>query len=247
LQLTILGTSGAYPRAGGACSGYLIEDGNIRLLIDCGTGVLSNLQQHIPPRDVTHIIISHLHADHFLDLFPFRYVLWRLGQGRPLLYLPPGGAEALLRISSIFDPAPTFFSDFFQVAEYDPEVTLQVEDLVIQFAQVKHYIPSYAMAIKGSRKIVYSADSGPCNELEELAKDADIFLCESARCESDDDSSWGHLSPQEAAEMARRARVRKLVLTHFWPECDYSRGLKMARDAFGGGVEVAEEHHTYIV
>lgn len=247
MRLTVLGTSGAYPGVGGACSGYLIREGDTTLLVDCGTGVFSNLQQHVAPWDVTHVVISHLHADHFLDLFPFRYALWRLGWGRPNLYLPPGGEEGLLKVSSVFDPSPAFFADHFEVAEYGPGIRLQVGDLNIEFAAVKHFIPSYAVAVIGERKLVYSADTGPCEALEEVARGADLFLCEASRCEHNDDASWGHLSPQEACEIAKRAGVKKLLLTHFWPECDYSRSLKLAAGVFGAEVEVAEEHRTYVV
>jgi len=247
LRLTVLGTSGAYPRVGGACSGYLIREGNTALLVDCGTGVFSNLQQHVAPWDVSDVVISHLHADHFLDLVPFRYALWRLQRGRPNLYLPPGGTEGLLRVSSVFDASPTFFSDCFEIAEYDPGARLQVGDLHVEFAVVKHFIPSYAVAVMGERKLAYSADSGPCEALEELAKEADLFLCEASRCECNDETSWGHLSAQEAAEIARRAGVKKLLLTHFWPECDYSGSVKLAAGVFGTEVEVAEEHRTYVV
>lgn len=217
----------------------------MRLLLDCGTGVFSNLQQHVPPWDVTHIVISHLHADHFLDLVPFRYALWRLERGRPNLYLPPGGEEALLKLTSIFDPSPSFFSDYFAIAEYQPGERITVGDLEVECVPVKHYIPGHAIGVIGERKLVYSGDSGPCEELEELARDADLFLCEAARCEFDGDASWGHMSPRQAAEMAKQAGVKRLLLTHFWPECNYAQGLSTAGDVFGADIEVAQEHQVY--
>lgn len=248
MQLTILGCSAAYPRSGGACSGYLVEEGATKLLVDCGNGVLSNLQRVVALRDVTHIVISHLHADHFLDLIPYRYALSRPVHQtlHPRLYLPPGGIEGLLKAVSSFNTSPTFFSDLFWIKEYDPGAALKVGDLSIEFTPVKHFITSYAMAISGSKRMVYSADSGFCNELAELAQGADLFLCEATRCEAEDDD-WGHLSAAEASELATRAKVKRLILTHFWPDCDYSQNIEQARAAFGKAVEVAEELRTYIL
>jgi ribonuclease BN (tRNA processing enzyme) len=246
MKLTVLGSSAAYPRAGGACSGYLVEEGKTKLLVDCGTGVLSNLQKIFALNDVGHIVISHLHADHCFDLIPYRYALWRAARKdfRPYLYLPPGGGKALLKTVSAFNTSLTFFSDFFEVKEYDPKAKLKVGDLNIKFATVKHYIDSHAMAISGSKKMVYSADSGFCEELAELARDADLFLCEATRCDPSD-ADWGHLAAVEVGELAKKAKARRLMLTHFWPECDYAKSIKQAEAAFGKPAEIAEELHTY--
>ncbi len=248
MRLKILGSSAAYPKSGGACSGYLVEEGKTKLLIDCGTGVLSNLQKVVALRAVEHIVISHLHADHCFDLIPYRYALWRtFNKGfRPRLYLPPGGAKALLKTVSLFNTSLTFFSDFFEVREYKPKTTLIAGDVSIRFMLVKHYVDSHAMAIVGDRKIAYSGDSGFCDELVELARDADLFLCEATRCDPSD-ADWGHLAASEVGELAKKAGAKRLMPTHFWPECDYaiSISIKQAEEAFGKPVEIAEELRTY--
>lgn len=248
MQLTVLGSSAAYPRPGGACSGHLIEEGNVKLLVDCGTGVLSNLQKAVSLKDVNYIIISHPHADHCFDLIPYRYALMRplYRTLHPHLYLPPGGQEALLTIVSGFGASRTFFTDFFRVEEYDPKAMLKLGDLSIEFASVKHYIESYAMAISGSKRLVYSADSGLCDELAKLAHGADLFLCEATRGDPDD-AEWGHLEGREVGLLSRKAKVKRLLLTHFWPDHDYSLNIKEAEAAFGKPVEVAKELSTYVL
>jgi ribonuclease BN (tRNA processing enzyme) len=248
LQLTILGSSAAYPRAGGACSGYLVEEGKTKLLVDCGTGVLSNLQKVVALKDVKHIVLSHFHADHCFDVIPYRYALMRpLNKAlHPHLYLPPGGNEALLKIVSAFNTSPTFFSAYFQVEEYNPEAGLKLGNLSIEFSSVKHYIESYAMAISGSKRLVYSADSGPCDELAKLAMGADLFLCEATRGEHDE-AEWGHLAGGEVGALSRKAKVKRLLLTHFWPDHDYTPNIREAEAAFGKPVEVAEELRTYVL
>jgi len=152
----------------------------------------------------------------------------------------------LLKLVSAFNALPTFFSDFFLVKEYDPSATLRLGDLSIEFASVKHYIEDYAMAISGSKRMVYSADSGLCDELEALARDADLFLCEATRCDHHD-ADWGHLSAGEVGVLSKKARVKRLMLTHFWPDCDYSLDIRQAEAAFGKAVEVAKELRPYIL
>ncbi len=121
---------------------------------------------------------------------------------------------------------------------------MKAGDLSVKFATVKHYIDSHAMAITGSKKIVFSADSGMCDELAELARDADLFLSEATRCDPAD-ADWGHMAAVEVGELAQKARAKRLMLTHFWPDCDYAKSIKQAEVAFGKPVEIAEELRTY--
>ena len=248
MKLTVLGTSSAYPSPSTACTGYLVEEGTTKLLIDCGTGVLSNLLKVVALTDITNIVISHLHPDHFFDLIPYRHAMVRPvnSNHRPRLYLPPQGIEKLLDLIFMFDSSPISFSEFFELDEYDPASSLKLGDLSIEFALVKHYIPCYAMVITDNQRVVYSADSGLCDELAALAQGADLFLCEATRCETDD-SEWGHLSADEAASLAKRVKVKRLVLTHFWPDCDYSQNIEQARAIFGEDLEIAVELRTYNV
>ncbi len=246
MKLTVLGMSSAYPGPGTACSGYLIEEGSTKLLIDCGTGVLSNLLKVVALTDIMNIVISHLHPDHFFDLIPYRHAMVRPTNNnhRPRLYLPPQGIEKLLDLISMFDSSPISFSEFFELEEYDPSSLLKLGDLSMKFASVKHYIPCYAMVINGNRRVVYSADSGVCDELAAIAQGADLFLCEATRCETDN-AEWGHLSADEAASLAKRVKVKRLVLTHFRPDCDYSQDLEQARTTFGEALEIATEFNIY--
>ena len=76
MRLTILGASPACQNPGGACSGYLLEQDGAVVLIDCGSGVFGRLQQYVRPEQVRAVIISHMHADHTLDLVQYRYYLF---------------------------------------------------------------------------------------------------------------------------------------------------------------------------
>lgn len=169
MKLTILGNAGPYPGPGGACSGYLVEDNHLKILLDCGTGALANLQKHVSIAELSHIIISHMHADHFLDLIPLRYYLALGVKGhRIALHLPPGGATTLLSVVSFLND-PGFFSAYFDVKEYSPD-GLNIPGIKIEVARVPHYVPSYAIALIKDRKLTYSADCAPSDALVALAE-----------------------------------------------------------------------------
>ena len=248
MQLTVLGCSAAYPGPGGACSGYLVQDGQTNLLIDCGTGVLSNFQKAGSLQKIDSIIISHFHADHFFDLIPYRYALTRriYKDVHPALYLPPGGRRTLLKAVSSFNKSTTFFSDYFQIEEYDPVASITIGKLKVEFAPVKHYLPTYAVSISGKKKLVYSADSGICEELADIARGADLFLCEATRY-ADGDGEWGHLRASEAVKLAKDANAQRLILTHFWPDHGYSKELELAKRSFGNGMEIATILSAYAI
>lgn len=229
------------------------EEGETKLLLDCGPGVLGQLQRHVHYRQLSAVVITHLHPDHFFDLVPFRYGLKygpHEGEPRPPhLYLPPGGTHILLEVMRPLDPSPTFFSELFQVSEFDPQAELRVGGLRLRFAPVRHYTPTYAVAVFGDGgKVAFSSDTGPCEELVALAQGADLFLCEATlltRSESWGD--WGHMSAGEAGEAAQRAGVRRLVLTHTWDGHDKARLVEEARKVYDGPVEVAVEGMVYEV
>lgn len=246
MKITVLGSSAAYPGGGQACSGFLIEEGSLHLLLDCGTGVLSNLQRHLRLDAVSAIIISHMHADHFFDLIPYRYALRygleRLPDPRLPLWVPPGGREVMERVVAPFAENDRFFTDVFKIGEYDPTAPLPVGDFQVAFAAVHHYIPSYAVSVRGYRKIVYTSDTSACPELLPLAHGADLLLANVGRClEPDRETLWGHLRPAEAGALAREAGAQKLILSHFWPGCDREKSRERAAGEFAGPVLLAEE------
>ncbi|MCL4458479.1 MAG: MBL fold metallo-hydrolase [Chloroflexi bacterium] len=253
MRVTILGSSPAWTNAGGACSGYLLEQGETRLLLDCGNGVCGNLSKHIAYDAISAIIVSHMHPDHFLDLIPYRYALvYGLGhrlERRPYLYLPPGGQMVLEHIVAAFAEAADFLSSVFEVQEYDPLEPLCVGELIIRFMPVRHFIPTFGMTVMGDKTIAYSSDSGPSEALVSLAKDADLFLCEATlRQAAEEGPERGHLSPVEAGTIARRAAVKMLVLTHIGREAtDLQKCLEEVKQIYGGNVALAREGDTYIL
>lgn len=250
MKVTVLGTSAAYPGPGQACSGFLIQQANTNLLVDCGTGVLSNLQKFLELWKVSDIVISHMHADHFIDLIPYRYALRfgpENGHGvRPRLHVPRGGTETLKQVVAPFSESEGFFDEVFETSEYDPRAQITAGNLNLAFALVNHYVPSFAISIMGTHKVAYTSDTGPCPAVLEVAQNADILIANVGRClDPDRDSLWGHLRPSDAGKLARDAGAKRLLLSHFWPGCKQPAGLDQAVREFGRTTELAEECRTY--
>ncbi len=252
MNITFLGSSAAYPGPGEACSGFLVQQDQTNLLVDCGTGVLSNLQRFLDLRHVTDIVISHMHADHFFDLIPYRYAL-RYGfvasqNPKPALHLPPGGIDVLRQVTAPFAESPAFFEEAFKVSEYSTERPLHLSKLDLRFVPVRHYIPCYAMSIVGDKRVSYTADSGPCHQLTDVAGNADLLICNIGKAGQEmNPSLWGHMGPDEAGALARHARVGRLMISHMWPGYEHRLGLSEARRAFGGTVELAEPGRPFAV
>ncbi len=252
MKLTVIGAGAAVPRPGGACSGYLVEDGDTRILLDCGSGVYSRLQQVVDPFSLAAVFISHLHPDHFLDLIPFRYALrYALGSRPPeppQLWLPPGAIETLEKFAVSFGAAADFFAEVFALREYDPADRVQVGALVVSFQQVRHYVTSFGMRVGGERTLAYSADAAFGDEVVGLAAGADLFLCEATAQESTiEQVKGGHLSAAQAGELATRAGVPVLVLTHIWHELDPLVSLNEARATYAGRLDYAVEGRSYAI
>lgn len=260
LTLTILGCSPAAPNVGGACSGYLVRDGDTAVLMDCGSGVAGRIAQHVPPNRLTAVAISHLHPDHYFDLVPLYYVL-RFGPHRPPGYeprvpllVPPGGSEHVKRLTQLVAGSPTLLEDVFSMSDYAVDREFQLGSLRFTFHEVQHYVLSHAMRVVGAdgATFVFSSDVGPCEALVDAARRADLLMCESALLDPEHDEPdpvrRGHMSAAEAGAAARAAGARQLLLTHYRSGEAYdARHREGASAAFGAPVDLAREGQTYTV
>jgi len=252
IRLTVLGKSPSWQDRDGASSGYLVEAGATRLLIDCGSGVFAKLRRVDAYERVDAVVVSHIHADHVLDLVPFSYALThgpKLRDGAPVLHVPPGGGAALSAMCGAWG-SPTLIEDAFELREYDPSAELEVGAARVRFALVPHYVPSYAIDLRLSgaeARLVFSADCAWNEELVELAREADLLLIESTLLADSDKPDPGHLSAAQAGELARRAGARRVVLTHFSDQLDPWELRARAEHAFGGPVELAAEGASYTI
>ena len=252
MRLTICGNNGAVPRPGGACNGYLVQEGDTRLMMDCGSGAYSQLARHIDPFALDAIFLTHLHADHFFDVVPYRYALllpFRPRRSTKLpLWLPNGCAQVLEDFAASFGGAPHYFGEVFELQEFNPGDVVRVGRLDVAIVEMKHFIPSYGLRVVGESTLAYSADTGYCETAVALASGADLFLCEATHQEATiARARGGHLSAADAGRLATKAGVRRLLLTHIWHELDPRVSLEEARTTYSGDLALAVEGETYAV
>jgi ribonuclease BN (tRNA processing enzyme) len=251
VRITVLGKSPAWQDVDGACSGYLVEEQGCRLLIDCGNGVFSKLRRFADYTDVDAVVISHLHADHFLDLVPFAYALTytpRPQPSRPALHAPPGARDCFRRVVGAWG-SEDLIESAFELREYDPADVIHAGPLTLRFQAVPHFVASHAVEITsaadGGPRLTYGADSSPSEDLCRFARDTDLLLIEATLPRPEQDGQRGHLTPAEAGEHGRKAGARRLVLTHLSDELDAAWAEAEAERTFGGPVEIAREGAVY--
>lgn len=260
MQVSVLGKSPSWQDAAGACSGYLVEQDGFRLLLDCGNGVFSKLRGVCDYIDVDAVLISHLHADHFLDLIPYSYALsyaprqqpvpvdgWpgTDSPARPELYVPHGGPEMFRRIVGCWGQED-LVDTAFTLQEYGAQDELTLGPFGVCFCEVPHYTLTHAVQLscRGSR-FTYGADCSPNSELVRFAQDTDVLMIEATLPRPERNGIRGHLTPREAGEHGRQAAARRLVLTHYSDEMDPEWARREATGAFGGPVEMAVEGRVY--
>lgn len=264
MRITVLGKSPAWQDSGGACSGYLVEDGDTRVLVDCGSGVFARLREVLDYLEVDAIVVSHMHADHFLDLIPFACALTYAQRGqpapvagppgaddpvRPRLLVPPGATEVLRCVARVLGQ-PSLLQSAFRLREYDTDATVALGGLVASFQPVPHYIATNAIEIApagSGGRFTYGADHGPTEVLRDFAAATDLLMLEATLPRPERYGPRGHLTPGEAGEHAAACGARRLVLTHISDELDADWAIAEARRTYAGPVEVARSGAIYTV
>lgn len=254
MRLTVLGRSPASPNPGEACAGYIVESRGSRVLVDIGPGVVSQLVGVHHPDELDAVVVSHMHADHMLDLVTLRYVFpWR---ARPVdqrlrVVMPPGSADQLLDLARGVGNA-RHFEDTYRLSEHDGSSMLRFGPLAVTPVETQHYIPCWGFRIVAEeRTLAYTADTAPCGGFTDLADSPDLLLSEATLRSLDEDAAppepRGHLLPEEAGATARAGGARRLMLTHLPVNGDGSWAVDQAALAFEGPVELAEPGATYDV
>jgi len=233
VKVIVIGCSPAWPNAGGAQSGYLVE-GAGRLLLDCGPGVLARLRNGNGGwPEVDAIAITHFHLDHWGDLVPWTFGA-AFGPGRrlpkPELWLPPGGTERLRALGGELS-FTNQLGDAFELREYDGSGAFSAAGFEVTPVELAHYEElTYGLRVSdGRRTLAYSGDTAPTPRLADLARDADVFLCEATLAEPEP-AERGHLTADEAADAFAESGARRLVVIHRPDELPLDPSLERAYD-----------------
>jgi ribonuclease BN (tRNA processing enzyme) len=248
MDLTVVGSSGSFPSADSPCSSYLVQADGYRLVIDLGNGALGALQRYCGLYEVDAVMLSHLHADHCVDMCAY-YVArnYRVeGCPDPLpVYGPHGTAERLARAYDMDEhPGMKQVFDFITL----DNGTFQLGPFSITAARVAHPVEAFAFRVEhGDSSLVYSGDTGPCEQLVDLARGADLLLSEAAFTDGKEEIPDLHLNGRQAGEHAALAGVGRLVLTHIPPWTDPERNRADAAKAYGGSVGLARPGDVYTV
>jgi ribonuclease BN (tRNA processing enzyme) len=246
MQLTVLGCAGSFPGPESACSAYLVQAEDFRLLIDFGSGSLTALQRYADLRRVDAIILTHLHCDHMMDACTY-VVVRRYAPGGPLppvpVYAPAGAAE---RISAAYSADNEPVDDVYTFYGLQPG-TFPIGPFTVTVDKVNHPVETYGVRLEHEGKVlVYSSDTAPCESLLRLAQGADLFLCEASYLDGVENPPDLHLTGGEAGEAATKAGVGKLLLTHLVPAWGSEAStVEAAGAAFGGPVEVVRPGARY--
>ena len=260
MKLTVLGKSPSWQDAGGACSGYLLQDAGVNLLLDCGNGVFGKLRQQIDYVDLDAVVVSHMHADHWLDLVPYSYALTYAPKqqpvpvhtwpgtdspARPRLIVPPGATETFRRVVGAWGN-DDLIENAFELEEYGAGDTVEVGPFAATFHPVPPFIDTFAINVSaGEDKVTYGADSRPGEELVEIARDADLLLVEATLPRPERTGIRGHMTPEEAGNHAKQAGAKRVVITHISDELGDEWAREEAERGFGAPVEIARDGATY--
>jgi ribonuclease BN (tRNA processing enzyme) len=250
MKLTVVGCSGSYPGPDSPASCYLLEAEDPagrtwRILMDLGNGALGALHRYADPLSIDAVVLSHLHADHCLDLCGY-YVMRKYhpagAQPRLPVYGPSDTANRMARAYDL--PEDPGMTEEFDFRSFDGTVT--IGPFTVEAIRVVHPVEAYGLRVgAGGASVAYTGDTAPCDALDRLAAGVDLLLAEASFRDGDDNPPEIHLTGTDGGELAARSGVGRLVITHIPPWFDKSGLLAEAQAVWDGPAEVARAGATY--
>lgn len=240
MRLTVVGCSGSFPGPDSAASCYLLEAAGFRLVVDFGNGAIGPLQRYVDLLQVDAVLLSHLHADHCVDLYSYSIArtFSPAGPQPPIpVYGPVGTAERIGLIHGVAGDRDLAKRFTFETLEPGRMI---IGSFDVQVAHVNHTVETFGFRFtQGGRTIAYTGDTGLAETVPALAAGADVFLSEAAFLEGPDLPPNMHLTAREAAVYANRADAGRLILTHLRPWNDPDAARHEAMSAFDGALDIA--------
>jgi ribonuclease BN (tRNA processing enzyme) len=238
MRMTVLGGCGAWPAAGQACSGYLVEHDGFRVLVDPGYAVVPRLLELVAADGVDAVLLSHGHPDHCADLNPLLRARVLDGGAPPALpvHALPGAADRVLALDE-----PGTLAGACALSTFTAGASFEVGPLRVDTWPLPHSVPNAGLRlVAGGRALAYTGDTGPSAAIAELARAADLFLAEASFAEQVPASAaWYLSSARQAGEAAAAAGAGRLLLTHLLPGTVPGAAEDAARRAYDGELGVA--------
>lgn len=249
-EFVVLGASGTFPTPGGASTGFLLRSNRLNVWLDCGTGTFANLQKHLDYFDVDAVVVSHLHLDHVLDLYPFyyglRYAITSDGPTHIPVYGPRGTEEFLSRLLEQRERGA--FDEYLVFTEIGAGETLDLLPMKFTFERSHHPIETLAMRIEADgRSLGYTSDTGPTDQLDDLLKGVDVLIAEASTHTPREGLEDVHMTSEQTGRLAAAVGAGKLVLTHISPGLDPERSLSDAAKHFDGDIVVGRDDQVIAV
>jgi ribonuclease BN (tRNA processing enzyme) len=225
-----------------------VEHEGFRVMLDAGNGAVGALQRHTELFGLDAVVLSHLHADHCLDLIAYSYAR-RYAPERPTealpVYGPPGSQERLMRCYERWPDDD--LSGVYDFRDVTPG-RFELGPFTVDLAPMAHPVECNAIRLTGGgRSLTYSGDTGPTDQLIRLAQGTDLALFEASWFEGDPNPPDVHLTGREAGEHAAKAQAGRLLLTHLVPWGSRERTYGEAHGVFPGELDVVEPGSTYTV
>lgn len=246
MKLTVLGSTAGTPSRTNPASGYLVEHGETSIWMDAGTGTFMELARHVDPGTLDAVLLSHTHVNHCSDLYGlYGYLAYGPSGDVPIkVFAPEGGPDHLASFARA--TAEHTFNSVLDFDEVFPGDVISVGDVNVRFGDAIHPVPALVTRLDaGGATLVYSGDTGPGSDLAEMAEGADVLLCEASIAGIRDERSYPfHLTAGEAGEVAERAGVGQLILTHIGALMDPQVSVGEASAVFSGDVRYAEQGLT---
>jgi ribonuclease BN (tRNA processing enzyme) len=238
MRLTVLGGCGAWPEAGQACSGFLVEHEGFKLLVDLGYATVPRLLELLPADQVDAVFITHRHPDHCADLNPLlRARVLRDAPAPALpLYALPGALDAVLALDH-----PGMLAEAYELREFSAGASLRIGPFSADTRMLEHPAPNAGVRLTaGHEALMYTGDSGPSPHIAELADGTGLLVAEASYVHRVPEESRQYLSSaSQAGQEAARASARRLLLTHLMPGTDHGAARAAASAEYGGPVDVA--------
>jgi ribonuclease BN (tRNA processing enzyme) len=242
LKVTVVGYWGGFPGKNEATSGYLFEHEGYSLLVDCGSGVIAQLQNYIALENIDAVLISHYHHDHIADIGPLQYgrlVRTKLGECHTSLPIY-GHTLDMNQFSKLT------YKTYTKGIAYNPDKPLKLGPFTIEFLKTIHPAPCFAFKITtGTLTVVYSADTSYLEELIPFSKNADLFIAECSFYAEQDGKGAGHLNSIDVATISKLAKVKQLLLTHLPHFGNHQQLLQETSTIFAGETTLASAGYIW--